>query len=340
MPSLSLVVCTKDRAEQLVGMCKGLLSQSRLPDELVFVDQSTSDSGKREVESIAVRRLIKTQYIHDARIRGLAHARNVGLECTTGDFIVFIDDDIELAPDSLALLERALNGFESLLAVSGIVTNYQPPTLLVQVFTKLFFVGPVVDERQPIYGRWQHFASGELMPTTKLCGGCMMWRREAITSIGGFDPQYKGSSVGEDIEISQRMLHAQPSGHFAFVGGAWVVNHVKGSWRSRDYLEETQLACAHYLYFRNGLKTPGKRLAYILLTMGLWLSACTSALRRLRWQPIASLLNGIRCVRSGYRGCAFLEPMTYRPMTIDPSKIDKDGVDAVAASLSDSADKG
>lgn len=127
MPSLSLVVCTKDRAEQLVGMCKGLLAQSRLPDEIVFVDQSLSNVAKREIELMPVCRMIKTQYILDSRIRGLAHARNVGLERTTGDFVVFVDDDIELSPDSLAILERALHDCQTLLAVSGIVTNYQPP---------------------------------------------------------------------------------------------------------------------------------------------------------------------------------------------------------------------
>lgn len=74
--------------------------------------------------------------------------------------------------------------------------------------------------------------------------------------------------------------------------------------------------------------------------MGLWLSACTAALRRLRWQPIASLLNGIRCVRSGYRGCAFLEPMTHRPLKLDPVMLDKDGTNVAAASLPGSAEKG
>ncbi len=54
MPSLSLVVCTKDRAEQLPGLCEGFISQSRLPDELVFVDQSVSDIDQEQLKTVAV----------------------------------------------------------------------------------------------------------------------------------------------------------------------------------------------------------------------------------------------------------------------------------------------
>lgn len=305
------MIPTKDRPRPVAELYASLLQQSRLSDEVIIVDQSGSDVGRQAVEALhqalESRGRPKLQYVLDPSVRGAAEARNVGFQRSSGELIAFIDDDLGLDPRALALMEAAFLRHPRLLAASGIVTNCPLPARHARLTTATFFLGPFHDERQKIYRRWRQYSDGEIVPTRKLYGGFMVWRRSVFQSIGGFDPRYKGSSVGEDIEISQRLLRCRPDGEIAFVGGVWVTNRVGGEWRSRDRLEETLIVSSHYLFTKNAPHSLKTRCCFVWLNVGIFLIACAASVRRRKLGPIRSLLRGIRSVRSGYAGCAFLE---------------------------------
>jgi hypothetical protein len=136
----------------------------------------------------------------------------------------------------------------------------------------------------------------------------MMFRRSELNALGGFDPRYRGSSVGEDIEVSQRVLHEMPGRGLAFVAGAWIENTVKGEWRSRKDLEATALVSLHYLQTREAAVSSGRKLRFTVALTGIGLMACLASARRLSPGPVRSLVRGIRCIRADYRGADFLAP--------------------------------
>jgi GT2 family glycosyltransferase len=105
MPSASVVVPTRDRAAYLEVALASVAPQARAAGAgLVVVDDGSADPGA--TAQAAAR--------HGARLeahaapRGLNAARNTGVAATTGEVVVFVDDDVE-APDGWlsALLEAA-----------------------------------------------------------------------------------------------------------------------------------------------------------------------------------------------------------------------------------------
>jgi GT2 family glycosyltransferase len=105
MPTASVVVPTRDRAAYLEVALASVAPQARaLGAELLVVDDGSADAAATAV--VAERHGARLE-AHDVP-RGLNAARNTGLARTTGDLVVFVDDDVE-APDGWlrALLDAA-----------------------------------------------------------------------------------------------------------------------------------------------------------------------------------------------------------------------------------------
>jgi glycosyltransferase involved in cell wall biosynthesis len=93
--SLSVVVCTRDRAPHLGQTLKSLgemLIPSGLVCEVVIVDNNSSDDTKRVVEEFAMTPRLKVRYVFEPHA-GLPYARNAALSAARGQVIAFTDDD-------------------------------------------------------------------------------------------------------------------------------------------------------------------------------------------------------------------------------------------------------
>jgi GT2 family glycosyltransferase len=309
----ALIVPTKNRPYALVRLLRAVLAQSTLPTQVVIVDQS--DTGEAE---IAVRRMwddaailpgSALTYIRDPAITGAAHARNVGIPRTTEPVVVFCDDDAVPMPNAMQVLIRALAEHPELVAAGGIITSYCPPPLLNRVLSRLFTLGPLWDERQPIYWNWRRWERGRLIVTTKLNGGLMAIRRSALDAVGGFDPAYRGPSVGEDIEISRRLMALAGHSHaLALVGGAWLEHESLGTWKDRGTLLATQFVASHYIVKKTGPGGLRGTLLLCWLSVGLLAAAVVSSIRRRSLGPVRLLAAGWGSARHGYRDCLFLQP--------------------------------
>ena len=99
---LSVVIVTFNRAEMLMGALESLTGQLRVPDEVVVVDNNSSDNTKEVVEGFVGKLNIK--YILE-RIQGTSMARNTGVNNSSGDIIVFFDDDCVANKEWLHYLE-------------------------------------------------------------------------------------------------------------------------------------------------------------------------------------------------------------------------------------------
>jgi GT2 family glycosyltransferase len=289
-----------------------VLNQNLIPSELIVVDQSGSDEGRRGVEALfaerASSRTPKLTYVLDPAIEGAATARNEGLRRATSPLVAFLDDDGIPDPDALRVLAEALRDRPDLPGVGGIITTYGRPSRRVVALSRLFHPGPFWDERQPVYWEWARFRRGEIVATGKLNGGLMVCRRDALLAIGGFDPRYRGASVGEDVEISQRLQRLSGCRSLALVGGAWLAHDSLGEWKSADHGLEFELVASHYWYRKNMPKDAATRLRYCWVVAGLITVACGRAARARSTAPIRSVLRGLSCIRSGYNGCPFLKP--------------------------------
>lgn len=95
---ISVIICTKDRPEQLERCLKSIYSSRKnyRYDEILVVDSSSDESTKKRNKDMV--ETINGKYIYEGR-KGLSIARNTGIKNSLGDIIIFADDDFFVDPN-------------------------------------------------------------------------------------------------------------------------------------------------------------------------------------------------------------------------------------------------
>ena len=97
------MVCTRDRAAPLDRFLGRVAAQSRPADEVVVVDNGSTDGTAAVAERWSAS--LPVRYVFHAP-PGVPGARNAGIAAAGGDVIVYADDDTEPEPAWLAALEE------------------------------------------------------------------------------------------------------------------------------------------------------------------------------------------------------------------------------------------
>ena len=183
-PFISIVLCTRDRADQLAA-CLGHLRRLEYPSfEVVVVDNApTTDAVRTTVES--GRGGLELRYVVEPRV-GLSWARNAGAAAAAGAIVAFLDDDEVPDRHWLAEIARGFAHADDIGCVTGMILPAQLDTPAQDWF-----------ERSGGHSKGRGFTpalfagSGPQNPLYPLppfgAGGNMAFRREALARIGGFD---------------------------------------------------------------------------------------------------------------------------------------------------------
>jgi glycosyltransferase involved in cell wall biosynthesis len=96
-PVISVIIPTSGRKVSLALALKSLCFQTLNLElyEVIVVDNSQQHSVVEETMSF--RGSLNVRYIHEPRL-GLHAARHAGWRASAGDFLIFIDDDVEVTP--------------------------------------------------------------------------------------------------------------------------------------------------------------------------------------------------------------------------------------------------
>lgn len=185
-PFISVVVCTRDRADRLEA-CLSHLDRQEYPRlEVVVVDNApTSDAARVLVD--ARQRLGKCPHHYVVERRGgLSRARNAGIAASSGDVIAFLDDDEVPDVHWLAGLASGFARGDDIGCVTGMIVPTRLDTRVQEWF-----------EWSGGHSKGRGFSPaifsglGPQSPLFPLppfgAGGNMAFRREALAHIGGFD---------------------------------------------------------------------------------------------------------------------------------------------------------
>jgi O-antigen biosynthesis protein len=184
-PFISVVICTRDRPEQ-VKKCLDRLARQDYPRyEVVVVDNAPASDALRAVVEGQTAGGAPFRYCVEPR-PGLSWARNAGIAAAKSDIIAFLDDDDEPDEDWLTWIAGGFARGGRVGCVSGIVL----PARLDNAIENLF-------EQIGGHSKGRGFAaetftkSGPQSPLWPLppfgVGANMAFRREALDRIGGFD---------------------------------------------------------------------------------------------------------------------------------------------------------
>src|SRR6266571_3747681 len=206
-PRVSVVVCSYNGAATVHDTLEGLRNLDYPDFEVIVVNDGSTDSTPDIVSEYPSVKLVTTEN------RGLSKARNTGIETADGDLVAFIDDDAY--PDSLWLkyLVLSLSEEENCVGVGG--PNLPPPS----EDWRIVAMGHAPGGPNPVLVSDR---SAEHIP------GCnMLFRKEALVEVKGFDPQFR--TAGDDVDLCWRLI--DKGGRIAYSQSAVVWHHRRSSTR-------------------------------------------------------------------------------------------------------------
>ncbi len=200
--TISVIVCAYNESRHLPACLHSLLSQTRPPDEILVINNaSTDDTGD-------VARRIPGVRVIDEPSKGLVVARETGRRHASGDVLAYVDADCRAPIQWLERIERRLERAPALVAVTGPYRFYDwdlAGRSLIRAYD--YLVAPPTHALVH-YG----LAAGAI-----LYGGNFAVRREALERIGGFDCRIEFH--GEDTNLGRRLT---PVGTVAIARDCWV----------------------------------------------------------------------------------------------------------------------
>jgi len=202
--SLSVIIATMDREEELYRCLDSIWAQSRLPEELVIVDD-----GALDVEALRLRvpQGVEFQY-HRKSPPGLSASRNLGARAARGEFLLFLDDDVVLDPNFIEEISKIFQEDRAgtLGGVSGVIVNRRPRPRWFRAWAKIFFL----DRGRP--GElfpWGFFSEigipDRVVDVDWIPGGLSCFRKSVFQELGLSDMNQKGRHGLADIEFSWRV---------------------------------------------------------------------------------------------------------------------------------------
>jgi glycosyltransferase involved in cell wall biosynthesis len=205
-PLISVVVCTYNRARLLAGalrtLCHQTLDKSKY--EVIVVDNNSAD-GTQELVGEYCKHFSHVRYCFEPQ-PGLSYARNRGWQEAMGEYVAYIDDDARAGENwlktALALLE-----------------NTKPAPLCLG--------GPILpfyNSTKPIWFKEEIRTWGDssryLRQGESFSGSNMIWRKEVVETLGGFDVRsgVRGDylSIGEETVLFEKIWHSFYKPHFYY----------------------------------------------------------------------------------------------------------------------------
>ena len=178
--TVSVVIPTYNRVEYLKKALKSLLNQSYMPNEIIVIDDGSTDGTKEFLMRISKKNKLIRYY--SQKNGGPSKARNLGIKNAKGDIICFFDDD-QIAPKDW--IKEIIKSFKS-----GDIVGVG---------------GPYIEEveGENVYERYlKSIFAGSYSRKLPYLGGNLAFYKGVLQKVGGFDEHLK---TGEDVDLSFRI---------------------------------------------------------------------------------------------------------------------------------------
>jgi glycosyltransferase involved in cell wall biosynthesis len=257
---VAVVITTYNHARFLDDAITSVLAQSAPADEIIVVDDGSTDQPERVTDGYPTVRLISQ------RRSGLAAARNTGWRAARSDFVVFLDADDRLAAKAIEInTTRLLEHPEAAFSYGAYVN----------VSEELDVVG---DERVffAAHDGFADFLRGNRIGMH----ATVMYRRSVVAEVGGF---LDGLAACEDYDLYLRIVRSHRVVH-----GDEILAEYRhhGNNMSRDSAMMLKAALDVLRRQKDGARSAGLLSAYRdgvaewkRYYVELWLTAVVSAVR-------------------------------------------------------------
>lgn len=223
--NVSVVIPTYNRRERLASALASVLRQTRPVDEIVVVDDGSTDGTQEMLDAFARQHADIPVVVVRQENRGPSAARNAGMKAARGDLIAFLDDDDVWLPQKT---ERQLAVFAAdprldlLGCASNIIKLYGGPRVArIREWAMLFrnwFATPTVMVRREVA-----LACGGFPEDLRIQEDFALWLKisgkhkcaflnEILVNCGDGKPPFGHSGLSADLEltyVNEKKVHRQ-----------------------------------------------------------------------------------------------------------------------------------
>jgi glycosyltransferase involved in cell wall biosynthesis len=305
MNKISVIIPTKDRTQDIARCLESITSQTRLPDEVLIVDSSDTEELKSTLDLFEG---LNIKYIHiavDKKFKGSQQiAMNVGLDNSTGDILIFLDDDVILDKEYVKNIARVFeNDSEGKIGgVTGEVVAEDRQISPIKRFLILFnHVIPLIffllrpgDGRFLASGFPTVIKSGSVDELTEceFLYGCNMAFRKNIIAEFRFDENLNihGCCFGDDDDTAYRISRKYQNIYTPFAKAVHNMSPV----RANKYAKNRLMIINHHYLFKKNLPQDFKhKFAFWWSVVGLFVRETVMDVMRRNSSGVRGLTRGI-----------------------------------------------
>lgn len=177
-PTISVVIAAFNEEKYLPNLLQSLSRQTRKPDEIIVVDNNSTD------QTAALAKTFGAKIVRETT-PGYVHALNKGLQSAKGEILAVTDADTILPAHWVEAIEKEFEDTKTV-AVTGPL-EYKSESFITQLLPRLYTAF-----------LHAHFLVGKPHVT----GTSMAFRKNVFDKIGGMNTLYE---VGADVEVGLRM---------------------------------------------------------------------------------------------------------------------------------------
>lgn len=199
-PTVSVVIPTYNRARFLQAAVASVRAQSYPCDEIVIVDDGSSDDTTEVVAALGP----GVRLIRQANA-GPAAARNRGIDEARGDLVAFLDTDDRWLPNKLAAQVELFRREPSLALVCADMAIEDDAG--VRIVESNFVQRGLQQDFAALGGRPVPNAPRRLLELNFVNTSTVVAKRQLLVALGGFDTRLR---YGEDLELWLRIAARHP----------------------------------------------------------------------------------------------------------------------------------
>lgn len=243
IPTVSVLIVNYNVKDYLLQCLKSIeASTGDVSFEIIVVDSASVDGSQEFIRP----RFPNITWIQLHENIGFGRANNRGLEVCKGKYVLFLNPDTIVAPDTLQTMVEFLDNATNVGLAGCKVLN---PDGTFQLACRRGMPTPWVSfcrlsGLQSLFPNTKLFAqynltyksTDETYPVDALIGAFMMGPREFVTELGGFDPAF--FMYGEDLDLCYR---TQLAGKQVMYVHTTSIIHFKGESTRRSSINEARI---------------------------------------------------------------------------------------------------
>jgi len=296
----SIVICTMNRADDLMKAIDSIEAQTVPFDELIVVDASTNEETETRLQEHRKTGKPHIHYLHSDP--STTRQRNLGADIAAHELIFFFDDDVVLQPD---YHEEILNVYRNhasprLAGVTGKLLNPSQGSRFTAILRAIFMHHRWIDR-----GRSRMQLSGEMVlvksPT----------RVARVAAMAGFNQSYKrsvflehrfdetlgGYAIREDMDLCTRVGRDHDFFQTPYAG--IYHNRSPANRTKARKLNERRIVNYTYMFRKNFRGQPWRIPFFVWSLVGYFVHASIEVIRYGTLDALMGLIDGLLVVIRG-----------------------------------------